>query len=101
MIAKHGMGADRTIAFPDKILLSGGGFVVAAPPEVSGGEKSHRAARGGRPLRSLDVVQPAIQQAQDGDGTSSILLDTRMFTAGEIRLDPPRITITVEEVYGL
>jgi Uma2 family endonuclease len=35
------------------------------------------------------------RRRDDSDG-----LDTRMFTAGEIRLDPPGITITVEEVYG-
>jgi hypothetical protein len=32
---------------------------------------------------------------QGGDG-----IETRVLTRGEIRLDPPGLTITVEEVYG-
>ena len=35
------------------------------------------------------------RRRDDSDG-----LDTQMFTAGEIRLDPPGIAITVEEIYG-
>jgi hypothetical protein len=27
-------------------------------------------------------------------------IDTRVLTAGEIRLDPPGVSITIEEVYG-
>ena len=35
------------------------------------------------------------RRREDGEG-----IDTRMLTAGDIRLDPPGITITVEEVYA-
>jgi Uma2 family endonuclease len=35
------------------------------------------------------------RRRDDDDG-----LDTRVLTAGDIRLDPPGITITIEEIYG-
>ena len=35
------------------------------------------------------------RRREDGQG-----IDTRVLTAGDIRLDPPGITITVEEVYA-
>ena len=35
------------------------------------------------------------RRREDGEG-----IDTRVLTAGDIRLDPPGIAITVEEVYA-
>ena len=62
---------------------------MAATP---GGEHGRRFPYVCRNRRVLLLVK---LRGQSGDG-----IETRVLTRGEIRLDPPGLTITGEEVYG-